>query len=204
MAKLLFFESDHSYMLDNEIVPSVSEVVRFISREIYSNVNQFNLDRAADRGSKVHKAIENILRYGDCEIDEVFAPYVQAFVKWFKDKSLSKDDILDIEKAYAHDKLLYAGTMDLVVKIDGVVTLVDYKTSATAQKRLWGASENGYRILRDYNCPDTPIERILILHLKNNGTYKEIELPIDDSAFMACLTLHNLMKSTRKKKEKKL
>lgn len=201
MAKLLFFENDHSYTLNDEVVPSVSEVVRFISREIYSNVNQFNLDRAADRGSKVHKAIESIIRYGDCEISDDFAPYVQAFIKWFKDRKIKKDDILDIEKAYAHDKLLYAGTMDLVVKIDGVVTLVDYKTSCAAQKRLWGASENGYRILRDHNHPDTPIQRILILHLKNDGTYKEIDLPIDDSAFMACLTLHNLMKSTRKKKE---
>ena len=203
MAKLLFFDDKHKYTLDDEEVPSVSEVTRFISKEIYGQVNQYALDNACDRGTKVHKAIESILRYGDCEIEDAVAPYVQGFVKWYKDNGITKDDIIDIEKAYGHSELKYAGTMDLVAMVGGKRTLIDYKTSCTAQKKLWTATENGYRILRDFNCEDK-IEQILILHFKNDGTYKEIELPIDDSGFMACITLHNILKTKKRSKKENL
>ena len=203
MAKLLFFDNDHKYTLDDEEVPSVSEVSRFISREVYGQINQYTLDNASDRGTKVHKAIENILRFGDCEIEDGIAPYVQGFVKWFRDSGLNKSDILDIEKAYGHSELKYAGTMDLVAMVKGKRTLIDFKTSCTAQKKLWTITENGYRILRDFNCEDK-IEQILILHLKKDGTCKEIELPIDDSGFMACITLHNILKTKKRAKKENL
>lgn len=203
MAKLLFFDNDHKYTLDGIEIPSVSEVTRFVSREIYGQVNQYTLDNASERGTKVHKAIESILRFGDCEIDESIAPYVQAFVKWYKDNGLNKSDIVDIEKAYGHSELKYAGTMDLIAMVNGKRTLIDYKTSCTAQKKLWTITENGYRILRDFNCEDK-IEQILILHLKKDGTCKEIELPVDDSGFMACITLHNILKTNKRAKKENL
>ena len=115
MAKLLFFDDKHKYTLDDEEVPSVSEVTRFISKEIYGQVNQYALDNACDRGTKVHKAIESILRYGDCEIEDAVAPpYVQGFVKWYKDNGITKDDIIDIEKGiWTHRIKGYAGNNGL-------------------------------------------------------------------------------------------
>ena len=35
MATLLFFDQGHKYTLDGEELPSVSELCRFLSREIY-------------------------------------------------------------------------------------------------------------------------------------------------------------------------
>ena len=61
MAQLLFFDECHKYTLDGEELPSVSQLTRFISREIYGDVGQFNLDRAAERGTAVHKATERII-----------------------------------------------------------------------------------------------------------------------------------------------
>ena len=48
MASLVFYEKNHRYTVDGEDVPSVSEITRFISRELYSDVVQFALDNAAD------------------------------------------------------------------------------------------------------------------------------------------------------------
>ena len=75
MGKLIFFDKDHTYQVDGETVPSVSEVLRFMSREIYDTVNQYTLDNAADRGSRVHKACENLDRYGSCEVSRDIEPY---------------------------------------------------------------------------------------------------------------------------------
>ena len=63
MGKLIFYDKEHEYELNGEIVPSVSELSRFASREIYGDVNQYILDNAADRGTKVHKQCELLDKY---------------------------------------------------------------------------------------------------------------------------------------------
>ena len=69
MARLVFTEENHEYEVDGQIVPSVSEICRFISREIYSDAPQFQLERAADRGTRIHKITESLDRYGDAEAE---------------------------------------------------------------------------------------------------------------------------------------
>ena len=64
IAQLIFFEKDHIYELNGEQLPSVSELTRFISREVYGDVAQFRLDNAAERGTKVHKLTEALDKYG--------------------------------------------------------------------------------------------------------------------------------------------
>ena len=51
IAQLIFFEKGHIYEMDGEQLPSVSELTRFISREVYGDVAQFRLDNAAERGA---------------------------------------------------------------------------------------------------------------------------------------------------------
>lgn len=38
MANLVFFEENHRYTVDGEEVPSVSELTRFIAKEIYGEI----------------------------------------------------------------------------------------------------------------------------------------------------------------------
>lgn len=116
MARLLFFDDTHTYTVDGEEYPSVSEISRFASREVYGDVNQYNLDRAAERGSAVHKATEILDKYGKVECDEDIVPYIQAYVQFRKDFSIG--DYEHIEKALAHDGLKFAGTIDRIYKID--------------------------------------------------------------------------------------
>ncbi len=116
MAKLLFFDSTHTYTVDGEEFPSVSEISRFASREVYGDVSQFNLDNACSRGSAVHKATEILDKYGKVECDEDIVPYIQAYVQFRKDFGIS--DYAYIEKPLANEELKYAGTIDRIYNID--------------------------------------------------------------------------------------
>ena len=193
MAQLLFFDECHKYTLDGEELPSVSQLTRFISREIYGDVGQFNLDRAAERGTSVHKATELLDKYGTAEIDEDIAPYLQAYIAFRKEHNCEWQKI---EYATHHPDNLYAGTLDRVGTIDGKLVVLDIKTSSTIQKPLYTAQLNLYRKM----LPD-PIEQLVILHLKRDGTYKLIDIPIEDTLADACVTLHEALK--KKKRSKK-
>lgn len=116
MAKLIFFDDTHTYTVDGDEYPSVSEISRFASREIYGDVMQYNLDNACARGSAVHKASEILDKYGTCECEEDIVPYIQAYVKFRKDFGIG--DYVAIEKALANEELRYAGTIDRIYKID--------------------------------------------------------------------------------------
>lgn len=116
MAKLIFFDDTHTYTVDGEEFPSVSEISRFASREIYGDVMQYNLDNACSRGSAVHKATEILDKYSKCECDEDIVPYVQAYIKFRKDFGIG--DYFAIEKAIANEELKYAGTIDRIYRID--------------------------------------------------------------------------------------
>lgn len=116
MAKLLFFDLSHTYTVDGEEYPSVSEISRFASREIYGEVNQFNLDNACNRGSAVHKATEILDKYGSVECSEDIENYIRAYVSFRKDFGVK--DYAYIEKPLANENLKYAGTIDRIYKID--------------------------------------------------------------------------------------
>lgn len=116
MAKLIFYDDEHIYTVDGEEFPSVSEISRFASREVYGEVSQFNLDNACSRGSAVHKATEILDKYGKVECDEDIEPYIRAYVKFRKDFGIK--DYAHIEKALAHEELKYAGTIDRIYIID--------------------------------------------------------------------------------------
>ena len=82
MATLLFFDQGHKYTLDGEELPSVSELCRFLSREIYGDVAQWRLDNAADRGTAVHKACESLDKFGSVDVQDAILPYLQAYLKF--------------------------------------------------------------------------------------------------------------------------
>ena len=55
-----------------------------------------------------------------------------------KRQKISKEAIfLDVEKSFGDTEIGFAGTIDGAYEKDGIITIVDWKTSCTAQKRLW-------------------------------------------------------------------
>lgn len=197
MATLVFFDKNHEYKLDGETIPSVSEILRFISREIYGNVVQFNLDRAAERGRKIHKITEVLDKYGEAEVPEDLTGYINAYVKFHSEHEVKWEKI---EYATHHNKKTYAGTIDRCGVVDGTKALVEIKTSSVIQKQLVTAQLTLYD-----DMLEKAAEELRVLHLKPDGTYKYILIPRDTDLANACLILHDrLKKNSRKKKENKV
>lgn len=194
MAQLLFFDQGHKYTLDGVELPSVSELCRFLSREVYGTVAQYTLDQAAERGTKVHKACEALDVYGKVEVSEDFLPYVNAYLQFRREHDVQWNMV---ECSIAHQSERYAGTVDRYGALDGVKVLVDLKTTYTVHKRLAIAQLNLYRWMIE--AEGHPVEKQYILHLKKDG-YKLVEIEKNDDVPRALLTLHRLMEKKRRKK----
>ena len=71
--ELIFDSEKHIYTLDMEgqtlQLPSVTQILRFVSRELYGDIPQHILENAADRGTRVHEAIEMYEKFGWMETD---------------------------------------------------------------------------------------------------------------------------------------
>lgn len=194
MATLMFFDQEHKYTLDGEELPSVSELCRFLSREIYGDISQWRLDNAAQRGTSVHKTLEVLDKYGKVDVQDDILPYVQAYLKFRKEHTVEWQKI---EYALHHPQDRYAGTIDRYGAVDGIPTLLDFKTSYTVHKPLCAASLNLYRRMLEFS--GDPVERLYILHLQGDGTYKLIPFDRDDALPSALLTLHNTLKKKARK-----
>lgn len=198
MATLLFYDDKHRYTVDGEEVPSVSELTRFLTREVYTEVPQYILDTAADRGTRVHKATEAIDKFGSVEIDSDLAPYLQAYVNFLKEKSPFWEKI---EWPICNDKL-YAGTVDRYGTIDDVPVIVDIKTTQTItglHKVLYTAQLNLYRLAV---LKEKPVSQLWILQLKKDGSYKLIQLEENEPLANACITMHEAIKNSKRRRKK--
>ena len=196
MATLLFYEDTHRYTVDGEEVPSVSELTRFITRELYSDAPQYILEQAAKRGTTIHKATEALDKFGNVEVDSEIAPYVQAYINFVKEVN---PEWSKIEWAINNGNL-YAGTLDRYGKVKGVPAIIDIKSTKNISglhKIAYTAQLNLYRMALP---KETKVEALYILQLKQDGTYKLIPIEIEDELANACISLHTAIQKTKRRK----
>ena len=191
---LEFYDKSHVYELDGDRIPCVSDLCRFIHKEIYKDAPLWQMEAAADRGTKVHAATEALDKTGRAEIEDSYLPYLQAYAQFRQEHEVQWELI---EYADYHPELMYAGTIDRYGIVDGYRTLADLKTTYRVYKPLCGASLNLYRLILE--ARQKTVERLMIIHLKKDGTYKLVNIPIDSAVAMALITLHNALKTRRKK-----
>ena len=86
-------------------------------------------DKAKSRGTTIHSLIEFYKGSGEIiKTTPEFQPFVNAFKKWVEEHKIT---IVEQEKTIVNKKDKYAGTLDLLVKINGnsLPTVIDIKTS---------------------------------------------------------------------------
>ena len=194
MPDLLFREADHIYTLDGQVRPCVSDLCKPLHREIYKDAPAWQMEVAAERGTAVHKAAEQLDKCGSASIAEEYRPYLLAYKAFLQDCHPSWDLI---EQPLYHPELRYAGTVDRYGNLSCDATLIDIKTTYAVYKPLCRAQLNLYRLLliaRGY-----PVNRMCILHLRKDGTYKLIPIPVDEPLAHALITIFNALPKRRKK-----
>ena len=143
LKELQFCEKTHTYTVNGLVVPSVSEIMKPLSAAHYGGIDTDTLNKAANRGTIVHAAVENYLLFGIEDISKELRGYFDGFKKWIDEV---KPVPIKTECRIYHKTLNYAGTADLPCYIDDVPTLVDFKTTATVAKVLTRVQLEAYKI----------------------------------------------------------
>lgn len=176
LKELEFDEESHVYLLNGVQIPSVTQLMKPLTEKDYQDIPQWRLDKAADKGTAVHEGIEIWLQYGIDDVPDEYSGYLDAFKKWWTD---SKAELIDTEVRVYHKTKKYAGTCDLLCKLDGKITLVDYKTSVKVKKKSGGVQLEGY--VQALASQGIVIEQKAILHIKKTGDYEFIVYPLKDA-----------------------
>lgn len=194
--ELVFREEDHKYFLNGEEIPSVSELTRFLSREVYGEADPIALERAAEKGTAVHDALQMLDEKGEVEVDDEYAGYIQAYLKFREDHDV---EWRKIEWMVHTDK--YAGRIDRYGYVDGVPCIVDFKTTSRISKAhevLYTAALSLYLM-----AIKRPVDMLYIIQLKNDGTYKLIPINADTGLATACIVLHSAFSKAKRRSKRK-
>lgn len=159
-----FDPEKHEYFLGDRRLESVTEILERSGIADY----RFSSEEAMTRGKYVHTATEMIDRgtLDWSDLDPVLVPYCEAYQAFIEDK---RPAILLSEKPMYHPELLFAGTPDRVMEMDGAIILPDLKsgipTRATAVQTA--AYRELVRVSEKINC-----RKCFSLHLRNDGAYR--------------------------------
>lgn len=199
---LEFIEDGHRYLLDGEEIPSVSEILRFAASEVYKDPDKFQMDQAADRGTRVHKACEELDRTGRCECDGDIEGYVKAYQRFLTENEV--EWLWVEEPIYSDNGDPYAGTLDRAGYINGDSAIVDIKSTSKITKKhmvLYSAQLYAYKNGKSPTKGYYKAQKYrAVLQLKQDGTYKLIKADEGDMTFLACRVLHHEFEKTKRRK----
>jgi len=190
--QLLFDEENHIYTLRRAgfadiILPSVTEIMEPIHSKSYGNISERILDNAADRGTRLHRAIEFWNKYHFKNVDEDCAGYFDAYLK-FREEHASWE-LIHSEYRFYHKALLYAGTADEIYRDGETKILIDVKTPQKALLKTWAVQLGGYS--EGLKSQGEAIDKSYILQLFYDGHYILHAVQPNFSTFLACYTIFN-------------
>ena len=127
MDNIEFIENGHIYLYQGIVIPSVSEILKFLFPNKYKNIPTNILVNKSEYGTKIHEAIEKFESEGIIEKLD----YMQeaSFNQYLRLKKEHNIEVIDQEKII-HYKDIYAGRYDMSANVNGEYSLIDIKTTA--------------------------------------------------------------------------
>ena len=172
---LEYIDESHTYIFNGVILPSITQILKVKFGNKYHGVSNSTLERAANLGTEVHKAIEDYETKGieNIELKEL-RNYV--FLKVRNNFKCLKNEVPIV--LFLDEKPVAAGRVDLILEQDGQVGIADIKRTSTFDKEYVAYQTNLYRIGYQQTYGED-ITFLRGLHLRDN-TRKYIELPINE------------------------
>ena len=133
-----FLEEPHLYLKDGILVKSVTQILQLIFPDKYKGIDKRTLDKKAQFGTKGHSIIEHLdvsdLEEARNQVLDIENKDLQICIREYL-RLVEKHKIQPLE----HEKIvsyeyLYCGTLDLIVQVDGIVSLCDIKFTAELDK----------------------------------------------------------------------
>jgi hypothetical protein len=147
-------------------------------------IDSLILQRAAERGTKVHAICDAIIQgIGYPEPEESILGYVESYLCWNQDKNwFPKPD------RFFCDTLGITGECDAVYRENGNMVLVDFKTSSQESK-TWKLQGSAYAYLARKN--GYTIDRIEFVKLEKGGKPAKVFVYEEDfEMFLKCLEIY--------------
>jgi len=167
---IIYTEEPHQYIVDGEIYPALSDMMKGMGLCSYGGVPEHVLQKAADLGKAVHKATHLI------DIDELgsYDPKIQPYINAYQAfKDAFKPTFIASEVSIASKALKIATTLDRVARINGKIADVELKTTSALMKKSIRIQTAGHQFI--YNADKKNIDKIktrYVLWLKPTGKYE--------------------------------
>lgn len=170
-----YIDETHTYLVDGEILPSVTQILKIKFRNKYENVNPYVLQRASELGSATHKSIEDYCKLGIDDNSKELRNF----------KFLQKQfnfEVIDNEVPiilFYNDQPVACGRLDLVLG-DEVLGLMlgDIKRTSVLDKEYLAYQLNLYKIGYE-QCYKKEIKALKGLHLRED-VRKYVDIPINE------------------------
>ena len=171
---LEYFDETHTYLYDGIMLPSVTQILGVKYKNDYASVPPAVLNNAAQRGTAVHKAIENYNNSGYDDGSEAVRNF----------KFLQKQygfEVLDSELPiviFKDDMPIACGRLDMTMLMDGETGIADIKTVSALNKEKIAYQLNLYRIglMQSYGVD---AKFLKIIHIRD-GIRKVIDSPVNE------------------------
>lgn len=174
--ELEFDEITHTYYVDRQVVPSVTQLLNRKFGGRFDNIPKDILRTASERGIQIHKAIECYCGGFDDGSAEVRDYKFLERMHHFKAVENEIPVILDLGGK------TYAGRLDMIISINDGFAVADIKTTSSLDKEYLGHQLNLYRIGVE-QCYDYKISELYGIHLKD-GKRKLVKIPIKEEEWL--------------------
>ena len=175
-----FIEEQHLYLVDGVLTPCVSNILAYKFND-YGSVSREILQRAAERGTELHQAIESYEREGTaCELRE-FKNYL------FLKKHHGFTNIAN-EVPVIYEKggtVLFVGTLDQIIEMDGKLGINDFKRVSAPNKQKIAYQLNFYKLAYEQTYNKT-VDFLSYTHLRETVRRFNL-LPINEEVTLNLL-----------------
>ena len=180
--RVSFEDITHSYLLDEEIylMGVTSLMKKHNLSPNYGDVPEDVLKKVAERGSKVHKDIEDYCNGKAVAMTKELKAYIGC-------------GVVPVANEYlVSDNEIVASSIDIVADAgNGMVDLIDIKTTSTLHTDALSWQLSIYAYLFSLQNPDIKINKLYGLHIKA-GKAKMVEIaPIEQSQVLELLRCEN-------------
>lgn len=172
---LEYLDDSHTYLYDGIELPSVTTLMQIKFGNKYKGISKEVLDKAAQRGTNIHNAIEQYYK-NNIESDCKELRNMKFLQKHFK------FDVVDNEipvVIFKDDVAVCAGRLDLVLSINNELGLGDIKTTSSLDMEYLAYQLNLYAI--GYRqCYGKEIKFLKGVHLRQD-VRKFKDIPLDEN-----------------------
>jgi len=183
----------YEHLETKEIYPSITSVLSIRDKEgidkwrkkVGNDVANHIMIQSANRGTQVHSMVEDYLNNLDVDGNDEYKKQFLARMMFqvFKPVLGNINNIRLQEAAMYSEKYTVAGRVDCIAEYDGVLSVIDFKTSKSDKKEDWIENYfiqgSAYAQMYEEHFKE-PIKQVVILVVTEEGTTQVFTKRVDD------------------------